>query len=231
MDTPAAVIVETVQAEGGVNIAGKNWLKELAAVCREHEVLLIIDDIQVGCGRTGTFFSFESAGIKPDMVVLSKSISGYGLPMSLLLLRPEIDQWKPGEHTGTFRGNNLAFVAAAEALHYWETPILAKGIETRRILMKKRLSEIAAAFPEIRAKVRGVGMIFGLEFADQAQCSATAREAFARGLVIEICGSRRNVLKFLPPLTIDEVTLEDGLGIVRKAIQTTLAASVKKKSA
>ena len=224
VDTPAAVIVEVVQAEGGVNVAGKRWLQELAAVCSEYKVLLIVDDIQVGCGRTGTFFSFESAGIKPDMVVLSKSISGYGLPMALLLLRPELDQWKPGEHAGTFRGNNLAFVAATEALRYWETPVLSEGIMSRGKLLERRLLEIAAAIPEIGAKVRGTGMIFGLEFADPAQCSAAAREAFARGLVIETCGSGQNVLKFLHPLTIEEATLEAGLSIVQKAIQATLAS-------
>src|SRR5690606_30014682 len=110
IDKPAAVIVETVQGEGGINAASLKWLKNLEKVCRKHDVLLIIDDIQAGCGRTGTFFSFEEAGIQPDMVTLSKSLSGYGLPMAVVLLKPELDRWKPGEHNGTFRGNNLAFV-------------------------------------------------------------------------------------------------------------------------
>ena len=116
VDHPAAVIVETVQGEGGVNVATAAWLRRLEAVCRRHDVLLIVDDIQAGCGRTGTFFSFEDAGIRPDLVTLSKSLSGYGMPMSVVLMRPELDQWKPGEHNGTFRGNNLAFVTATPAL-------------------------------------------------------------------------------------------------------------------
>jgi diaminobutyrate-2-oxoglutarate transaminase len=231
VDKPAAVIVETIQAEGGVNVASIQWLQDLAAVCREHGVLLIVDDIQVGCGRAGSFFSFERAGIVPDIVVLSKAISGYGLPMALVLLRPALDQWKPGEHTGTFRGNNMAFVAATEALRYWETEAFTDTIATTSMALERGLRTLGGEFPEIQAKVRGLGMIFGLEFAGAAQCSLVAREAFSRGLVIETCGSGKNVLKFLPPLTIDEATLEAGLGIVREAIRATLAAPATRQSA
>src|SRR5699024_8887342 len=94
LDTPAAVIVETVQGEGGVNVASARWLKKIEALCRRYDMLLIVDDIQVGCGRTGNFFSFEEIGIKPDIITLSKSLSGYGLPMSLVLISPELDIWK-----------------------------------------------------------------------------------------------------------------------------------------
>ncbi|WP_299273745.1 diaminobutyrate--2-oxoglutarate transaminase, partial [uncultured Georgenia sp.] len=100
LNTPAAVIVETVQGEGGINAARAEWLRRLAELCREHDILLIVDDIQMGCGRTGGFFSFEEAGIVPDIITLSKSISGYGLPMALTLVRPELDIWEPGEHNG-----------------------------------------------------------------------------------------------------------------------------------
>src|SRR5690606_16705635 len=110
VDKPAAVIVETVQGEGGINVASLRWLKELQRLCQKHDMLLIVDDIQAGCGRTGSFFSFEPAGIQPDIITLSKSLSGYGLPMSLVLIKPELDIWKPGAHSGTFRGNNLAFI-------------------------------------------------------------------------------------------------------------------------
>ncbi len=106
LDKPAAVIVETVQGEGGVNVAAIDWLQRLRQITAEHDIVLIVDDIQVGCGRTGTFFSFEEAGIKPDIVTLSKSLSGYGIPMALVLIKPELDQWAPGEHNGTFRGHN-----------------------------------------------------------------------------------------------------------------------------
>ncbi|HWA09037.1 MAG TPA: diaminobutyrate--2-oxoglutarate transaminase [Opitutaceae bacterium] len=219
VDLPAAIILETVQAEGGVNLASRRWLQDVAAICREHDILLIVDDIQVGCGRTGTFFSFESAGLKPDLVVLSKSISGYGLPMSLLLIRTEHDQWKPGEHTGTFRGNNLAFVAAAEALRHWETTELAEQVAARGQQLVTALQELVREFPGVIAKVRGTGLIWGLELKDTAVCQAVARQAFARGLIIETCGSERNVLKFLPPLVIDAATLSLGLDRLREAMR------------
>lgn len=113
---PWAVVVKTVQGEGDVHPARPAWLRALAAWTREHGALLIVDDIQTGCGHTGPFFSFEPAGIVPDIICLSKSISGYGTPMALTLMRPEYDVWRPGEHNGTFRGYNPAFVTAARAL-------------------------------------------------------------------------------------------------------------------
>ena len=225
VDLPAAVVLETVQAEGGVNVASLPWLRDVAAICRAHDVLLIIDDIQVGCGRTGSFFSFEAAGLKPDLVVLSKAISGYGQPMALLLIRPELDQWKPGEHTGTFRGNNLAFVTAREALRYWETPALGEAVAARGRQLAERLHGLAKDFPELGATVRGLGLIWGLEIADPARCQAVARAAFERGLIIETCGSKKNVLKFIPPLVIDEATLDAGVDLVREAIQHTAAGT------
>ena len=121
LNRPAAVIVETVQGEGGLNVARIEWLQALAELCRRRDILLIVDDVQMGCGRTGPFFSFEEAGIVPDIVTLSKSISGYGLPMALTLFRRDLDLWAPGEHNGTFRGHNPAFVTAATALKtYWQ---------------------------------------------------------------------------------------------------------------
>lgn len=119
IDKPEAIIFETIQADGGVNVAPVKWLQALSALCKKHEILLICDDVQVGCGRTGSFFSFEVAGITPDLVILSKSISGYGLPMALLLIKEKYDIWAPGEHNGTFRGNQLAIIAATAAIELW----------------------------------------------------------------------------------------------------------------
>ena len=104
IDHPAAIIVETVQGEGGITAASISWLQNIQKICRKHDLLLIIDDIQAGCGRTGSFFSFEKMDIEPDMITLSKSLSGYGLPFAVVLIKPEHDIWKPGEHNGTFRG-------------------------------------------------------------------------------------------------------------------------------
>ncbi len=224
VDLPAAVIVETVQGEGGIHVASTEWLQELESICREYDILLIVDDIQVGNGRTGTFFSFERAGIHPDMVTLSKSIGG-GLPMALLLMRPELDQWQPGEHTGTFRGNNLAFVAAVEALAYWDNDDLSKSVEYKGNILKEELERIAGKFPELEPKVRGLGMVWGLELPQTGVAGEASAECFERGLVIETAGAADQVLKFLPSLLIEEEQLREGLGIIENA----LAALVEKR--
>ena len=162
LDKPAAVIVETVQGEGGVNVATLRWLKELAKLCQRHDMLLIVDDIQVGCGRTGTFFSFEAAGIRPDIITLSKSLSGFGLPMSLVLMKPELDVWKPGAHSGTFRGNNLAFVTATQALEtYWTNAAFSAEIQRKESLVRDWLENLVHSFPNAGLSVRGRGLIQG----------------------------------------------------------------------
>ena len=210
IDIPAAVIVETIQGEGGIYVASSEWLKNLEQLCRELEILLIIDDIQMGNGRTGTFFSFEEAGVVPDMVCLSKSIGG-GLPMAILLLRPELDQWQPGEHTGTFRGNNLAFVAATELLSYWETDALTRSVRDKAVIMQKALHELAERIPELDMGIRGRGMVWGLDIPQQGFAAEVARRAFENKLLLETCGSRGNVVKLLPPLIIEENLLREGL--------------------
>ena len=216
IDLPAAVILETIQAEGGIHIASNEWLQELERLCREFDILLIVDDIQVGNGRTGTFFSFEEAGITPDIVTLSKSIGG-GLPLALVLLRHDLDQWKPGEHTGTFRGNNLAFVAATEALSYWDDDNLTAAVKYKSGIVKDALLAISKKFPELNAKVRGKGLIYGLEIPHKGFAGQLARAAFEGGLLIELSGAEDQVLKILPPLVIEEETLKEGLAIIEKA--------------
>jgi diaminobutyrate-2-oxoglutarate transaminase len=222
LDRPAAVILETVQAEGGVNVASVQWLRRLELLCRRFEMIMIVDDVQVGCGRTGTFFSFERAEWAADMVVLSKSISGYGLPMSLLLLKPELDIWKRGEHSGTFRGHNLAFISAAAALQIWRDVDLPRMVAERSAVLEQELVTLTRDFPQLGAEVRGLGLIFGLKLNSPEIAQAIASESFAGGLIIELCGARRDTLKFLPPLVIDLPVLREGLCILRKAIEVTL---------
>lgn len=221
IDLPAAVILETIQAEGGIKVASCEWLQQLERLCREFDILLIVDDIQVGNGRTGKFFSFEHAGITPDIVTLSKSIGG-GLPLALVLMRPELDQWKPGEHTGTFRGNNLAFVAATEALAYWEDNNLADAVVYKAGIVAEALNDIKAQYPELRAEVRGKGLIYGLEIPLQGFAGRVARMAFDEGLVLELSGADDQVLKILPPLVIEEETLKAGLDIIGRCIGSLL---------
>jgi len=228
LDLPAAVIVETVQAEGGVNVASWDWLRRLEKLVRRFGVLLIVDDIQVGCGRTGPFFSFEPAGIRPDLICLSKSISGLGLPMALVLLRPDLDIWKPGEHNGTFRGFNLSFVAGAEALSYWEDDTLKLQTEQKGELVRQRLAEMAARYLPGQAEARGRGLIQGLALQPQGLAETVARSAFDRGLLIETVGARDEVLKVLPPLTIDEAGLTAGLDILESCLREAAGRLVER---
>jgi diaminobutyrate-2-oxoglutarate transaminase len=223
LDIPAAIIIETVQAEGGVNVAGSKWLKNLEQLCREFKILMIVDDIQVGNGRTGRFFSFEHAGIRPDLVVLSKAIGGLGLPMALVLIAPELDQWKPAEHTGTFRGNNLAFVAATAALKtYWQDDRFAREVSRKGQLLSEMLVDICGQHRELEGRVRGVGLIQGLEIPESDFAKSVSREAFQRGMIIELAGADDQVVKFLPPLTIDEETLKRGVSVVSQSIKAVL---------
>ena len=227
MDKPAAAIIETVQAEGGVNAARMEWLRELAAILKRHGVLLILDDIQVGCGRTGPFFSFEPAGIEPDMICLSKSLSGFGLPLAIMLMRPELDQWAPGEHNGTFRGNNPAFVTATAALEFWRDDSLERATARKAAAIEARLDKIIEAMP-VKGVRKGRGMIQGIEFEDQALAGKISEAAFKRGLIIETAGIDDQVLKLLPPLMIPEADLEQGLSIIAEAVAEVTGGSSRK---
>lgn len=218
LDLPAAVIVETVQGEGGINVASAQWLQGLAELCHRHDILLIVDDVQMGCGRTGPFFSFEAAGITPDIVVLSKSLSGYGLPFALTLFRSDLDVWEPGEHNGTFRGNNPAFVTGAAALDFWtgegmEKQTLAKGDQIERAL-----GAIAIDHHDLGPSVRGRGMVWGISFADAGVAGKVCAAAYERGLLIETSGPESEVAKLLPPLTTSENELAEGLDILAQSV-------------
>ncbi|MET1016317.1 MAG: aminotransferase class III-fold pyridoxal phosphate-dependent enzyme, partial [Leifsonia flava] len=187
-------------------------------------ILLILDEIQSGIGRTGSFFAFEESGIVPDIVTVSKSISGSGLPMSVVLLRPEVDVWKPGAHTGTFRGNNLAFVSARVALEeYWADAALTDGVKAKSAVLSDALARLAAAHPELGAVVRGRGLMFGLAIdSDRTLAGRISKEAFTRGLIIETSGAHDEVLKFLPALTISDDELARGLQIVSDSLDAVL---------
>ena len=180
----------------------------------------MIDDIQVGNGRTGTFFSFEEAGIEPDMICLSKSLGG-GLPFAVLLMKPELDQWKPGEHTGTFRGNNLAFVAATELMKkYWSNTDFSREIMKKADILDDGLREIYEESSPFVRDCRGRGMVRGIEFSrDNNVAGDVSTRCFESGLVAEVCGSDNHVLKLLPPLTISLEHLREGLGILKTSIE------------
>lgn len=218
IEHPAAVIVETVQGEGGLNTARATWLQGLQDLCRRHDILLIVDDVQAGCGRTGTFFSFEPAGLEPDIVCLSKSLSGYGLPFALTLFRPEHDLWEPGEHNGTFRGHNPAFVTATAALEtFWADGAFAEGVRQRAAELRQGLDAIASRHDDV--EVRGRGMLQGIAFADPAVAGKATTAAFERGLLVETSGPEGEVVKVMPPLNIEPALLSAGLDVLDAAIE------------
>jgi diaminobutyrate-2-oxoglutarate transaminase len=220
IDPPAAFIVEALQAEGGLNEASIPWLQRLQALAHRHDALLILDEIQTGCGRTGPFFSFERAGLRPDLVCLAKSIGGLGLPMALVLIRPDRDVWEAGQHNGTFRGNNLAFVAGTAALRLWREPSFEASILRKAKLVRLRLDAIARAGD---AQVRGLGMLQGLVWKDRGFARRVAQRALRAGVIVETCGAWDHVLKIMPPLTIPDEALEEGLHRIEDAVLAELA--------
>ncbi|WP_405421651.1 diaminobutyrate--2-oxoglutarate transaminase [Streptomyces erythrochromogenes] len=222
LNHPAAVIVETIQGEGGVNVARAEWLRGLANLCRRRDMLLIVDDVQMGCGRTGDFFSFEEAGIVPDIVTVSKSISGYGLPMALCLFKPELDVWEPGEHNGTFRGNNPAFVTATAALRaYWGDGALRQQTLVYGGRVESALRRLCTDHERSGAGYRGRGLVWGIEFTDKQRAEAVCRKAFEHGLLVETSGPEGEVVKLLPPLTLTADELDEGLDILARSVHET----------
>lgn len=223
VEIPAAFILETVQGEGGINAASFEWLQKIEAICKRWDILLIIDDVQAGNGRTGTFFSFEPAGIEPDIVCISKSIGGYGLPMAITLIKPEHDIWEPAEHNGTFRGNNMAFITATEALSYWENDNFSDSVKEKGEFISDQLVDLIVKYPELKGELRGRGLMKGIAWNDRTDtASEICKAAFDRGLIMETSGPDGEVMKLLPPLIIDKAGLTKGFKIIDDSIKHVL---------
>lgn len=230
VDLPAAVILETIQCEGGLNVASNKWLQDLRALTEEYGVLLIVDDIQAGCGRSGKFFSFERADIKPDLVCLSKSIGGMGFPMALLLIDPKLDIWSPGEDNGTFRGNNLAFVASRVMIeHHWKNDSFEKDISNKTKVIRAFVEKIAEKYDNYINGIRGLGFMQGIEFYSERDTSDIISRCFENKLILEACGPRDQVLKLMPALTIELDVLQDGLDIIEQSIDTHFREKTRQK--
>lgn len=218
-EPPAAFIIEAIQAEGGVNVASADWLQQLQELAHELGALLIIDEIQVGCGRTGSYFSFDGMGLDPDIVCLAKGIGGFGTPLAMNLIKPEHDaHWQPGEHTGTFRGQGISFIAGREALRYFEDDTLMSQTRKNGEYVNEQLQRIAATHKSKGFEVRGKGMIQALDVVDGERAKAIARECFDNGLLIGPCGVGGRVIKLIPPLTIPDDELQDGMQILSAAV-------------
>lgn len=220
---PAAVFIEPVQADGGIHVFSVEFLKGLREFCTRKDILLVCDDIQVGSARTGTYFSFERAGITPDIVTLSKSIGGYGMPFALVLFKPELDVWKPGEHNGTFRGSQLSIVAAKAGLEIMLKDNVEKEVQRKGEIIKEYLGKVK----EINENfdVRGIGFMWGVDcnkVKPDAVSKAIVRECFDNGLIVERAGRNNDVVKLMPCLLADDETLKKGLEIFVNAVKTVV---------
>lgn len=218
-EKPAAVVLETVQAEGGVNVASIDWLKGIREICTREDIIMVVDDIQVGNGRCGDFFSFERADIRPDITILSKSISGFGTPMSILLIDPRFDTFKPAEHNGTFRGNQLGFVGGTAGIKFFVGHNIDELVHQKQDLVKAFLDSKLQAIDR-RISIRGLGLIWGVDFTsiDPKLALEVVHECFNKGLILEVAGRHDGVVKIMPPLTIQESVLEEGLSILTNVI-------------
>jgi diaminobutyrate-2-oxoglutarate transaminase len=219
------VIVEPTQGEGGARAFDPAYLAAIRRITSELGILVIADEIQAGVGRTGPFFSFEGSSLDPDIICVSKSISGLGLPMAINLVRRSLDTWNPGEFSGTFRGNNLAFKTSATMLnHYWSDSTLEKNTELFGHSTRTALESMAEAFGAGNFDVRGNGMLNGLEVRDTELATAISRHAFERRLIVETCGRGDTVVKLLTPLVIEPAQLDEGLRRLALAVEQATSA-------
>ncbi len=224
LEPPAAFVFECVQGEGGLNTASAEWAQKIQAIARKYQALVIVDEIQTGCGRTGSFFAFEQLGIEPDMVTLAKSLSGYGLPMAMLLLKPELDVWATGEHNGTFRGNNHAFVTAAVALEkFWSDDAFERSVRNKSEQITQVLNSLSEQFG---LQVKGRGMMMGLSFDEPKLCAKSIAQCYEQGLVVESSGPNDEVLKVMPPLTINQHELAKGLEIISRSVEVAMTEAL-----
>jgi diaminobutyrate-2-oxoglutarate transaminase len=226
LEPPAAFLVEAIQAEGGVHVASAEWLRAVEALARELGALFIIDDIQAGCGRTGSYFSFDGMGLDPDIITLAKGIGGFGTPLAMNLTKPEHDShWLPGEHTGTFRGQGLSFVAGAEALGYFEDDALMQDVTRKGAEMQAQLQTVVDAHADRGFQVRGKGMMQAIDLRDGALAKAVASHCFEKGTLLGTCGSGGSTVKLIPPLTIPDEDLQEGLQTLTAAIDAEVKAA------
>ena len=219
-EKPAAI--ETVQQEGGIHVFSKEFLKDLRALCDKYDILLICDEVQIGCSRSGTFFSFERADIVPDIVCMSKSIGGYGIPFAVTLFKKELDVFKPGEHNGTFRGCQLSMVAGLAALEMTVEQDIPAQVRRKEKIVKEYLDKEIKPLLKSKMEIRGIGLSWGIEFNDGKLARAVLDKCFEKKLIIELAGSYDSVLKIMPSLVIEDELLLKGLNIVKESIQEVI---------
>lgn len=224
IDKPAAIIIEPIQGEGGTHIPKDGWLEELVNIAKKNNILVIFDEIQAGFYRTSKLFSFEHTKAIPDIITMSKGIGGVGSPLSLILLKKDLDVWEPGTHIGTFRGNQFAMAAGLAALKFVKKFDIEKHVTKIEKIFLKELKDIQKKSQFI-GDVRGRGMMFAVEYVKDKKTNEPYPEktkeirklCMENGLLVEIGGYHDNVVRFLPPLISSENIIQNGLNIFRKA--------------
>jgi diaminobutyrate-2-oxoglutarate transaminase len=219
--------MEIVQAEGGVVPGPTDFVRGVRRVTEELDVPLIVDEIQTGCGRTGTWYAFEQHGIVPDVILASKALGGIGMPIAVVFYNKKLDLWAPGAHTATFRGNQLAFAAGITAAKIIERDRILDNVQHQSAYALERLAELEQTWDCI-GEVRGVGLMLGVEIIDPAtglqdgeRALAIQRRALERGLIVELGGRDDCVVRFLPPLNVTRETLDQALDILGEAVEAT----------
>jgi diaminobutyrate-2-oxoglutarate transaminase len=227
---PAAVILEVVQGEAGAVAAPTEFVQGVRRVTRDLGVPLIVDEVQCGWGRTGTWWAFEQHGIEPDVIVASKAIGGIGLPSAIILYDQALDTWSPGAHTGTFRGNQLAFVAGCKAAEIIDRDDVLENVREQGAYALSALQELQREH-ELVCEARGLGLMLGLEVEHPAGgdtrevARAVQRAALDRGLIVELGGRHDAVVRLLPPLNVTRGTLDQALTILAESV-SHVASSV-----
>jgi 4-aminobutyrate aminotransferase len=230
----AGVLVEPVLGEGGYIIPPQRFLQGLRKLCDEHGILLILDEIQSGFGRTGRFFAFEYFGIIPDILIMAKGLAS-GLPLSCIASRRDImDSSSPGSHGGTYGGNALACAAAVASIKVYQEENLVENAAKLGEILLNQLKALKEKDQSI-GDVRGLGLMAGVEFVvpggkipDKAKANAVKKTCVEDGLLILTCGTYDNIIRWIPPLIIDENQLKEALNIFEGALEKTTKVQMKK---
>jgi acetylornithine aminotransferase/acetylornithine/N-succinyldiaminopimelate aminotransferase len=219
-DQTAAIFIETIQGEGGVNACTNEFLVGLRKLCNERNLLLLLDEVQCGIGRTGKFFAFEHAGVQPDAIGMAKGLGG-GVPIGAVWVRENAAElFQPGSHGTTFGGTPLACAAALAVLDVLEKEKLLEKVSINSTTWITALKQLAKDFPAQLLGVRGQGYLVGLQLAsDPAPTVAALREA---GMLAPVAGG--NVIRLLPPLTVTPEELAESVDILRKVLTASAPA-------
>lgn len=219
---PAAFIVEPVQAEGGVRIATKEWLQGVQQLAKDTGALFILDSIQCGCGRCGSYFSFDDLDVDPDIIILAKGLGGFGTPIAMLVNKPEVDKaWSPGQHTGTFRGQGFSFVAGKIGLEYFKNEQFNEETKRKGDIVRKVLDKLNSKYEKV-VDVRQKGLMLAIEFDSAATVKEITAKTYENGLIIGAC-STGEIIKFIPPLTITDEELNKGLERFTASVEAILS--------